>query len=118
VAVEEINVDELARRIEAANEAGSTVRLIDVREVDEYTEGHVPGAELVVLGTVPDNIARFGGDGPTYVICKSGGRSMRAAEFLATQGVETINVAGGTMGWINSGRLVVTGDEPGGAMPS
>ena len=48
----------------------------------------------------------------TYVVCKSGGRSMRAAQFLAEQGVETINVAGGTMAWVQSGRSVVTGDRP------
>ena len=118
MAVEEIDVDELAERIDAADAAGMAVRLIDVREVSEYTEGHVPGAELVVLGTVPDNVDRFAGDGPTYVICKSGGRSMRAAEYVAEHGVEAINVAGGTMAWIRSGRDVVAGDEPGGVTPS
>ena len=118
MAVEEIDVEELAERIEAANKSGTPVRLIDVREVDEYVDGHVPGAELVVLGTVPDNVERFRGDGPTYIICKSGGRSMRAAEFVAEQGVEAINIAGGTMGWIRSGRAVIAGDEPGEATPS
>ena len=118
MAIEEIDVDELAERMDAANKAGAAVRLIDVREVSEYTEGHVPGAELIVLGTVPDNVDRFGGDGPAYVICKSGARSMRAAEYVAAQGIEAINIAGGTMAWIRSGRDVVTGDAPGGATTS
>jgi rhodanese-related sulfurtransferase len=118
VVVEEINVEELARRIDAANEAGAVVRLIDVREPDEYVEGHVPGAELIVLGTVPDNVDRFGGDGPAYVICRSGARSRRAAAFVAERGVEAINIAGGTLAWMASGRPVITGDEPGGALPS
>ena len=118
MAVEEIDVDELAERMDAARQAGAELRLIDVREVSEYTEGHVPGAELVVLGTVPDNVDRFRGDGPTYVICKSGGRSMRAAEHVATHGVEAINIAGGTLAWMRSGRDIVTGDEPGGATAS
>jgi rhodanese-related sulfurtransferase len=61
---------------------------------------------------VPDHVAAFEGSGPAYVICKSGGRSMRACEFLAQQGIEAINVAGGTMGWINSGRPVVAGSLP------
>jgi rhodanese-related sulfurtransferase len=117
VAVEEIDVEELAERIEAAEAAGTTVRLIDVREVAEYVDGHVAGADLVVLATVPDNLERFRGDGPTYVICRSGGRSMRAAEFVAAQGVEAINIAGGTMAWLTSGRPVVSGAEPGGASP-
>jgi rhodanese-related sulfurtransferase len=108
MAISEITVDELAELLESS---GGAARLIDVREVDEYESGHVPGARLVVLGTVPDNIDAFRGDGPTYVICKSGGRSMRACELLADQGVETINVAGGTMGWKLSGRDVVEGDS-------
>ena len=70
---------------------------------------------LVPLGTVPDHVDAFTGDGPTYVICKSGGRSMRACEFLAGQGVdglEVVNVAGGTLAWIASGRETVGGDQP------
>ena len=105
----EVSVDEL----EAALAAGA--RVIDVRETDEYEDGHVSGAVHVALGTVPDNVDAFQGgegDGPTYVICKSGGRSMRACEFLAQQGVEAINVAGGTMEWIVSGRPVVAGSQP------
>jgi len=106
----EVSVEEL----EAALAAGA--RLIDVRETDEYEDGHVAGAIHVALGTVADNVAAFQpaaeGDGPTYVICKVGGRSMRACEFLAQQGVEAVNVAGGTMEWIVSGRSVVAGSQP------
>jgi rhodanese-related sulfurtransferase len=63
----------------------------------------------VPLASVPDNVATFRGDGPTYVICRSGARSMRACEFVAAQGVEAVNVAGGTRAWINSGRDYATG---------
>ena len=105
--IREVSVDEL----EAALAAGA--RLIDVREVDEYVDGHIPGARLVVLGTVPANVDAFRGEGPAYVVCKAGGRSMQACQFLAAQGVEVVNVAGGTMAWVMSDRPVVTGDEPG-----
>ena len=47
-----------------------------------------------------------------YVICAIGGRSARAAEFLRGQGIDAINVAGGTNGWVDSGRAVVLGDSP------
>jgi len=109
VAVQEIDVDELAERLAAGG------RVIDVREPDEYTEAHVPGAVLVPLGSVSEHVDAFVGDGPTYVICKSGGRSMRACELLAARGVdglEVVNVAGGTMAWIASGRETVGGDQP------
>src|SRR5215207_3712459 len=94
VSVREVDVEQLA---EALAYGASGDRLIDVREVDEYVEAHVPGAELIVLATVPQNIDRFRTEGTTYVICRSGARSMRAARFLADQGVESVNVAGGTL---------------------
>lgn len=107
----EVSVDEL----EAALSEGA--RLIDVREAEEYVDGHVAGAVHVALGSVAENVAAFRpadavGDGPVYVICRSGGRSMRACEFLAQHGVDAVNVAGGTMEWIISGRAVVVGSQP------
>jgi rhodanese-related sulfurtransferase len=106
MSISEVTVVELA----AALAAGA--RVVDVRETDEYVEGHVPGAVHVALGTVPDRVDAFSGDGPTYVICKSGGRSMRACQFLTEQGVDVVNVAGGTSAWIVSGRAVVDGNQP------
>jgi rhodanese-related sulfurtransferase len=108
VTVQEIDVDQLAERLASGG------RVVDVREPDEYEEGHVPGAVLVPLGTVADHVDAFTGAGPTYVICKSGGRSMRACELLTGHdpGLELVNVAGGTMAWIASGRDVVEGDQP------
>jgi rhodanese-related sulfurtransferase len=86
--------------------------VIDVREPDEYTAGHVPGATLIPLATVPDRLSDLPA-GDVLVICRSGGRSKRAAEFLAANGVQATNVAGGTLAWMRSGRGVTKGDEPG-----
>ena len=44
----------------------------------------------------------FTGD-PLPVICRSGGRSQRACDFLAAQGHRVVNVSGGTLAWIDSG---------------
>lgn len=106
MAISEVSIDELAEAL------GDGARLLDVRETDEYVAGHVPGAVHVALGTVPDNVAAFRGEGTAYVICKSGGRSRRACEFLADRGVAVVNVAGGTMAWQLSGRELVVGDKP------
>ena len=106
MSIPEVTVDEL----EAALAAGG--RVIDVREVHEYTDGHVPGASLVVLSTVPDHVDAFRDEPAVFVICRSGARSMQACQYLAEQGVDTVNVAGGTMAWILSGRPVVAGDQP------
>ena len=49
---------------------GDEVKVIDVREPDEWAEGHIPWAIHVPLGTVPDNLDKFDGT-PTYVVCGS-----------------------------------------------
>jgi rhodanese-related sulfurtransferase len=107
VSVPEIDVDEAARR----REAGSPV--VDVREPHEYVEGHVPGAVLIPLGEVPHRIGEFPADGEVLVVCRSGARSGRAVEHLRTQGVDAVNIAGGTIGWLEAGHPVVAGEEPG-----
>ena len=103
MSVQEISVDELADRLAAG------ARLVDVREPVEYEEARVPGGVLVPLATVPANVDAFRSDGATYVICRSGARSMQACEFLAAQGLDVVNVAGGTLAWFASGRDVLAG---------
>jgi rhodanese-related sulfurtransferase len=105
--VPEVDVAELA----PLHAAGVT--LIDVREPDEYDEAHVPGAQLIPLATVPDRLAEVAAhEGTVYVICAKGGRSYRAAEFYRANGIDAVNVAGGTGAWIEAGESTTTGMEP------
>lgn len=104
--VPEIGVDELAE----ARAAGAPV--IDVRETDEYESGHVPGAVHIPLGEVPQRIDEVPQEGTVYVICQGGGRSARATQWYRNQGIEAINVAGGTKAWMDGGRPVVEGPLP------
>lgn len=90
----------------------SGIALLDVRQPDEYQAGHVPGAVLVPLDQLPERVGEVPRDAPLYVICQAGARSARAVAFLAEQGIEATNVAGGTGAWIAAGREVVTGDSP------
>jgi rhodanese-related sulfurtransferase len=88
----------------------SGARLIDVREPSEFEGGHVPRAQSIPLASVPENVEQFRSDNDVYVICHSGGRSMRACEFLHDAGItNVINVSGGTSGWIALGNEVETG---------
>ena len=107
VDVPEIDIAEAARR----HAAGTPV--IDVREPDEYVEGHVPGAPLIPLGSVPERVGEVPTAGEVLVICKAGGRSRNAAAFLRGQGIDAVNIAGGTSAWIEAGHRVVTGEEAG-----
>lgn len=88
------------------------VAVIDVRQPNEYAEGHVPGATLIPLATVAQHLAEVPAEGAVYVICRSGGRSQQAAEQLRVHGVDAVNVAGGTMAWIQAGNPVVQGETP------
>ncbi len=107
MSIREISAGELAVIIDR----GGVV--IDVRESDEYHEGHVPGALSIPLGSVPDSVEAFRKTVPVYVICASGGRSMRACEFLHNSGVtNVVNVAGGTMGFAALGNKLNAGDQP------
>ena len=89
------------------------VFLIDVREPDEYIEAHVSGAVLIPLATVPDSLHLIPTDRTIHVICAAGARSARAVEFLMAQGIEAVNIAGGTSAWVGSGADFATGTEPG-----
>lgn len=102
---EEITVDQLV----VERDRGATV--IDVREVDEYIEAHVPGARLIPLGTIPDALDDLPRDETLYVICRSGARSLRAADFFAANGLDAVSVSGGTMAWIQRGLDYETGDD-------
>jgi rhodanese-related sulfurtransferase len=105
MSVPEISVAQLADLVAAGG-----VQLIDVRNPDEYGAGHVGPARLIPLGQVPDRWSEVPTAGPVYIICKSGGRSLQAAEFLRARGIDAVNVAGGTMAWIDAGRPVETGE--------
>ena len=105
--IREISASDLATIIER----GGVV--IDVRQPDEYREGHVPGARLIPLGTVPESLDDFRRAVPVYVICHSGARSLRACEFLHEAGItNVVNVAGGTAGFGALGHDLTVGDQP------
>ena len=91
----------------AAHADGAHV--LDVREPHEYESGHVPGARLVPLSTVPDVAHELPLGSPIYVICQSGSRSRVAARHLAQIGHDVRSVIGGTSGWVGAGRPVVRG---------
>jgi rhodanese-related sulfurtransferase len=90
--------------------------VIDVREVDEYVSGHVPGAINIPLSELVGREDECNLGDAVYVICQAGGRSARACEHLsqqtALQNISFINVLGGTGVWIAEDRKVVVGVDP------
>ncbi len=102
--IPQIDLDQLEEELAAGKV------LIDVRELDEYTAGHVAGAISMPMSAIAELVDQIP-TGPLNIICQAGGRSQRVCEFLAPQGFDVSNVIGGTGAWQVSGRDVVTGTE-------
>jgi rhodanese-related sulfurtransferase len=106
MSISEISISELATMTDRT--------VIDVREVDEFMDGHVPGAINIALSELVGREEECGLGPIVYVICQAGGRSLRACGHLSTipslEGTTFINVAGGTGMWIVEGHEVTTGD--------
>lgn len=95
--VANISTDELAERLAKSEE--NTV-FIDVREPDEYEAGHIEGFTNLPLSVLDENSADFPKDADIVIICRSGNRSMQAAEKLLGFGFKNpINVEGGMIDW-------------------
>jgi len=71
-------------------EKGAVV--LDVRTLEEWNEGHVSGAEHIVLTVVPLQIdAIKAWKKPVIAVCRSGARSGQATQFLKQHGIDVIN---------------------------
>ncbi|MEO6206055.1 MAG: rhodanese-like domain-containing protein [Mycobacteriales bacterium] len=98
--VTDISPQDAARRA-----AAGEVLLLDVREDYEWAAGHAADATHTALGTLnPAGVPR---DRPVVAVCRSGGRSGKAAEALAVAGHEVSNMVGGMNAWASAGLPVV-----------
>ncbi len=74
--------------------------LLDVRQQKEYDEGHIDGARLIPLNTLPDRLAELPKEKEIVVYCKSGRRSAQAAVFLQASGYKNVvSLSGGFQEW-------------------
>ncbi|KGF18635.1 rhodanese [Prevotella sp. S7-1-8] len=97
-----------ANHFENAIHANS-VQLIDVRSANEYAEGHIAHAANIdalqndFLAKAQRSLSK---KKPAYVYCRSGKRSMMAANKLAKAGYKVINLRGGILEWMDAGKPV------------
>lgn len=78
---------------------GKDFFLLDVREYEEYEEGHLPGAICIPLQTVKQQIDAIPNDKPVYVYCRSGQRSNACVNFLKDKGRRNVYNIGGIIYW-------------------
>lgn len=108
--VPEIEVEALKQQLSATN--GAKPMLVDVREPDEYAEGHILGAVNIPQSDLAMRLDEISRDRPVFIVCRSGMRSPRSAQFLKQVGVADVaSVAGGTLAWDEAGNPLAEGER-------
>lgn len=82
--------------------------LVDVRNPDEFAEGHANGTVNIPVHDVLNNITQFEGKSSIIVFCKSGGRSEMAKSLLEAKGIQNV-VNAGTWNYMN--HILTTMDQ-------
>jgi molybdopterin/thiamine biosynthesis adenylyltransferase/rhodanese-related sulfurtransferase len=76
------------------------IKVLDVREPDEYEIAHIDGVPLIPLGQLPQRFTELDPNQTIYIHCKSGIRSLKAVGFLKEQGFKYVkSVKGGISAW-------------------
>ncbi len=110
---QEVKKSTTIKRVDAtgfkAEVDGKKVQLIDVRTPGEYTQGHIENA-ININVYAKDFVTKtntLDKSKPVYVYCRSGARSMKAANNLKNRGYNVVNLNGGIGGWMRNGFKVV-----------
>src|ERR1043165_3808793 len=94
----EITSVELKQRLDR----GDKLKIVDVREPNEYQINRIAGSELIPLGDIPKRYVELNPEEEIVVQCKVGGRSAKAADFLRSVGFKKVlNLKGGVLHWID-----------------
>src|SRR5256885_1080310 len=95
--LDEVSVQEMKR---ALDQPKLGIRVIDVREPDEYQIAHIDGVPLFPLSALQQRFTELDPNQALYVHCKSGVRSLKAINFLKEQGFKYAkSVKGGISAW-------------------
>jgi rhodanese-related sulfurtransferase len=94
------NIEIAPREVQELLARDDQVLFVDVREQWEYDTAHIAGSVLIPLGDIPANLARLKRAEALVLFCHHGMRSLDAAAWLRSQGVEGArSMAGGIERW-------------------
>jgi adenylyltransferase/sulfurtransferase len=94
---DEVSVQDMKKALENPSLG---IRVIDVREPDEYEICHVDGVPQIPLSVLNERFTELDPNQQLYIHCKSGVRSMKALNFLREQGFKYVkSVRGGILAW-------------------
>ena len=76
--------------------------MIDVREENEWNEGHIDGAVHIPMAQLPERLSELDKKMTTIVVCRSGNRSGKVAAWLINRGYDALNMTGGMLAWTDA----------------
>lgn len=88
-----------AKEVEQLLNGGYRLDIIDVREVEEVKAGMIPGAVNIPRSLLEFRMNELAKDKEYIIVCRSGGRSARAVQFLESYGYNVTNMTGGMLAW-------------------
>ncbi len=102
----QISMEEAAKLMESEED----YIILDVRTIEEYESGHIPGAVCVPNETIGEEAVEELPDKEQMILiyCRSGNRSKQAASKLVEQGYTNIYEFGGIIDW--NGETAVGND--------
>lgn len=84
------------------------VQVLDVRNLGEYEDGHVEGADHLFVGTISHNLDKIDTDKQVVIHCQSGHRAAIANSVLSANGIKNVKVySGGMNEWLAKENPVV-----------
>ncbi len=91
----QITTAEIAKKLQE----NQSINIIDVREVEEVATGKIPNAVNIPLGLLEFRLNEIDKVGEYIMVCRSGGRSGSATQFLESHGYKAVNMVGGMLDW-------------------
>lgn len=98
IGIEHISIEELAQMLE--KEDTENIFFVDVREVQEFNEGYIEGMVNIPLSVFEEEYNKIPRNKNVVIFCRSGNRSIQAANILKEKGYNNLtNVTGGMLEW-------------------
>lgn len=88
-----------AKELELLINEEKALNVIDVREVDEVASGKITGSLNIPLSLIEFRMHELDKSKEYILVCRSGARSGRATQFLASHGFDVTNMNGGMLAW-------------------
>ncbi|MCG7419848.1 rhodanese-like domain-containing protein [Macrococcus epidermidis] len=91
--------------IQDAINTGTDAVILDVRELDEFVAGHIPEATHLPLSEIETQSVALAKDVEYIIICKKGGRAMKAGQHLEEKGYNVTVAEQGMDDWTGEVKI-------------